>query len=131
MQDQPNSWHLDPLECSVVQASAARVATPAWWHDSPKMAGQRGDVQCNRFASVPSSNKNVSWSGMIKVSSEAMASLYTNAQGGTTTEVKDPILQAIVAYDNISLMSAGHSMMTKRIKDSIGAEWAHGSTCSA
>ena len=61
-----------------------------------------GDVQCSRFASVPSGNKNVCWSGVIKVSSEAMASLYTNVQVGTTTEVDDLIPQAIVAYDNIS-----------------------------
>ena len=66
-------------------------------------------------AGLPLSHKNVSWSGMIKVSSEVMASLYTNAQVGTTTEVKDLIPQAIVAYGNISLMPAGHSMMTKWI----------------
>ena len=74
------------------------------------MAGQRGDVM---VMSVPSGNKNVSWSGVIKISSEVMASLYTNAQVGTMTEVKDLIPQAIVAYDH---MPAGHSMMTKRIK---------------
>ena len=40
-----------------------------------------------------------------------------------TAEVKDLIPQAIVAYHNISSMSAGHSMMTKRIKGHIRAEW--------
>ena len=62
------------------------------------------------------------WFGVIKVSSEAMASLYTNPQVGTTTEVKGLVPQAIVAYDHISPMPAGHSMMTKRIKGSMG-EW--------
>ena len=60
---------------------------------------------------------------MIKVSGEAMASLYTNAQVGTMTEVNGLIPQAIVAYDNISPMPAGHSIMTKRIKGSMG-EWS-------
>ena len=50
---------------------------------------------------------------MIKVSSESMAFLQPNDQVGTTTEVKDLILQVIVAYDNISSMPAGYSMMTK------------------
>ena len=84
------------------------------------MAGQRGDVMVmSSAAGLPMShacNKNVSWSGVIKVSSEAMASLYTNAQVGMTTEVKGLIPQAILAYDHISPMPAGHSMMTKRIK---------------
>ena len=35
-----------------------------------------------------------------------------------------------MAYDHVSPMPAGPSMMTKRIKSSIGAEWAHGSTVS-
>ena len=30
----------------------------------------------------------------------------------------------IMAYDHISLMPAGHSMVTKRIKRSTRAEWA-------
>ena len=55
------------------------------------MAGQRGcdgDVQCSRFAPVPSSNKDVSRSGMGKLSSEAMAFLLPNTQVGTMIEVK-------------------------------------------
>ena len=49
---------------------------------------------------------------------------------GTTTEVKDLILQAIVAYNNISSMPAGHGSMAKRIKGSIGAElnWTRGAS---
>eukprot|EP00731_Ephydatia_muelleri_P024502 Em0016g773a len=66
-------------------------------------------------------NKDVSRSGVIKVSGEAMAFLPTNAQVGTTTEVDHLIPQAIVTYDHISPMPAGHSMVTKRIKGSIRA----------
>eukprot|EP00731_Ephydatia_muelleri_P001930 Em0001g1930a len=62
--DQPNSWHLGPLECSL-QASAARAATPAW---SLKMAEQSA------------SNESVSRSGVGKVSGETMTSLHTNTQ---------------------------------------------------
>ncbi|KAL5516753.1 hypothetical protein EMCRGX_G002161 [Ephydatia muelleri] len=72
MQDQPNSWHLGPLECSL-QASAARAATPAW---SLKMAEQSGEVMvrssARRFASVPASNESVSRSGVGKVSGHSM-----------------------------------------------------------
>ena len=39
-----------------------------------------GDIQCCRFPCVPSSNEDVSRSGVVKVSSEAMAFLHTNAQ---------------------------------------------------
>ena len=87
-----------------------------------------GDVQCSRFASDPSGDENVSRSGVIKVSSEAIAFLQSNTYVGMTAEVKDLIPQAIVAYHNISSMSAGHSMMTKRIKGRIRAEWTHRST---
>ena len=62
---------------------------------------------------------------MGKVPGEAMAPLQSNTQVGTMTEVKDLIPQAIIMHD-ISPMPAGHSMMTKRIKGSIGTEWIHG-----
>eukprot|EP00731_Ephydatia_muelleri_P030959 Em0022g473a len=64
MQDQPDSWHLGPFEWSL-RASAAWAPAPAWWHNSLKMAEQRG-----------------------------------------------------------------HSMVPKRIKSSIGPEWAHEPTRS-
>ena len=63
------------------------------------MAGQRGDVMVmSSAAGLPLSHPAIRmscWSGVIKVSSEAMVSLFTNAQVGTTTKVKDIIPQAI------------------------------------
>ena len=46
-----------------------------------------GQVKRHRFASVPASNKDVSRSGVGKVSGETMTSLQTHTQMGTMTDV--------------------------------------------
>ena len=45
-----HQWNAGPAQLlafgsiGVELASVARAAVPAWWHDSLKMAGHRGDV---------------------------------------------------------------------------------------
>ena len=87
MQDQPNSWHLGPLECSL---QASRLP-----HEPGDMIRSRwqsrvvgnGQVNPLRFASVPASNEGVSRSGVGKVSGETMTSLHTHTQVGMKAEV--------------------------------------------
>ena len=51
-----------------------------------------GQIKRRRFAYVPASNKDVSRSGVGKVSGETMTSLHTHTQVGTMTDVEYLIL---------------------------------------